>query len=334
MRQELCHQTFLQNLTMQAASPVTPQNMYRSPRKKHRNIRRIIRRMEKIKQKAKGPRIIAPFHPPTRNPDPAVFGNDLKSSAYAQSRPRLLCAALIDSRQRTFSASNGELRNRSDSNASSISMEHRAPTKPKMNPAAMVTSPLRQRTLKQAEIRKANELNPLDIQSIMREKKMRELQQYDIKLSPRNASLRHGIKHLPKKHLTVPRRHITTKTLNQKEDAKPYTWLYPADEKFDLERYKSLYLHYQDWRKPSWISHRIYVPNKSTFKPGTVVNVAVNSGIPPGEFDLRPYKKLYRKKLADEKRKLSIFKKKGKLWQKVDKSPVLGKNQKKEGESN
>ena len=141
--------------------------------------------------------------------------------------------------------------------------------------------------------------------------------------------MRHGIKHLPKKHLTVPRRDITTKTLNHKEDAKPYTWLYPTDEKFDLERYKDLYLHYQDWEKPSWISHRIYVPNKSTFKPGKIVNVGSNSGIPPGEFDLRPYKKLYREKLAIEKRKLSIFKKKGKLWQKLDKSPVLGKNKKK-----
>ena len=67
-------------LAMQAATPVTPENMYRAPRKKHRNIRRIIRRMEKIRRKAKYPHIIAPFHPPTRNPDPAVFGNDLKSS--------------------------------------------------------------------------------------------------------------------------------------------------------------------------------------------------------------------------------------------------------------
>jgi hypothetical protein len=103
-----------------------------------------------------------------------------------------------------------------------------------------------------------------------------------------------------------------------------------VNEKFDLSRYKELYFHYKDWKKPGWISHRRYIPNPIPFKgPGVVVNVTVNSGLPPGEFDITRYEKLYVKKVAEEKRKVGLFKKKGKFWQKIDKSPIFSKNRKK-----
>ena len=101
-------------------------------------------------------------------------------------------------------------------------------------------------------------------------------------------------------------------------------------QKFDLSRYKELYFHHKDWKKPGWISHRRYIPNPIPFKgPGVVVNVCVNSGIPPGEFDITRYEKLYLKKVAEEKSKIKLFKTKGKFWQKVDKSPLFSKNRKK-----
>eukprot|EP00943_MAST-04B_sp_MAST-4B-sp1_P007001 g7001.t1 len=108
------------------------------------------------------------------------------------------------------------------------------------------------------------------------------------------------------------------------------TWIYPVDEKFDLSRYKELYFHYKDWKKPGWISHRRYIPNPIPFKgPGVVVNVTVSSGLPPGEFDITRYEKLYLKKVAEEKSKIGLFKRKGKFWRKVDKSPIFSKNRKK-----
>ena len=319
------------------------QTRRRNKNKKSRSIHRIIRRMEKAKYDAKHPHKIKPFAPPSSQPDPKLYGKHLEQSNFMQSRPELCCAALINSRERTFSLKS--LRKRSDSDCSIFSSEedllindNNANTNMKQNYIVKVTSPLYKRKLKQSAVRHADgtvttkqSLNhEKDYYKSHMKKRNGDVGKYDMKLSPRNASLRHGIKHLPKKPLTVPRRHINKKTLNHKEEAKPFTWIYPTDEKFNLKRYKELYFHYQDWKKPGWLSHRRYIPNPKPFSgPGVVVNVTVNSGLPPGQFDLRRYEKLYLKKLAEEKRKLGFLKRKGKFWQKVDKSPVFSKNRKK-----
>jgi hypothetical protein len=218
------------------------ENRRRNKNKTSKNIKRLIRRMEKAKYDAKHRNTITPFHPPPSQPDPSNYGKHLERSTFMQSRPDLCCAALINARDRTYSVETANGRRRSDSNASDISEisvndnNKQRQTKSRGNQAVQVTSPLYRRRLKKISVRNADG-------TITKIKAPTSHEKFDVKLSPRNASLRHNIKHLPKKPLTVPRRHINIKTLNHKEEQQPFVRIFIKTSCIQCHAYIYVYTH-------------------------------------------------------------------------------------------
>ena len=147
---------------------------------------------------------------------------------------------------------------------------------------------------------------------------------FDLALSPRNAALQktHARKR-PKKHLTTPRRDITTKKMNEKFQVKvlnrtikgqPGYQLYPRDKKFDMSEYRRLYHKaLPDPYLPSWEAYYMYKKPEAAFTSASkeqngVVRVSVDRTQKLDFFDLKPYKQLYRKKVFAEKQKGAMLK--------------------------